>query len=551
MDIGGPRRKRARSESGKDVPNWNRWLGAHSAKKFPYKEYGREIYKRGTPAGLAKWGASARAATPTQLAARRAAGIIGSGDYVDDIRHFFGNKLCDDVNNGFRSLVKPAFGRIGKMIGGGMYTGHGDYQTQSMSRNSLIKGGSSGLFGPHMSDVKITHREYITDIFGPAPGVAFNVQAYNLNPALGSTFPFLSQIAANFDEYEFNQMIWTYKSTTTDIGNSTTGQCGTVIQCVNYNAAAPPFQDKGIMMEYFGAVACKVTESSQCGVECDPKQNAGSAILYTRPNPVVTGQDLKTYDLGIFQLAVANSPAAYANLPIGELWVDYTVTLRKPKLFVTRGLEIDKDSFYISNLNTSAGYLTASNWFGAAGNVKYLLAQQNNIGCQILPGVQTSYTGTTTPVQTQASGSGLSLVIPAAYNGNLRITINIFGTVMTSGYLANPTFLGNIVQISDIYASAGGEPSNVYNSVSAGTNIYILDIYVKQAFAINYTAGAVTPYTGGNNVVSFSGLSVGALPVSASISIEQYQPLGGLNGMTTASNLVQWVSTAGTPVVPL
>jgi len=392
--------------------------------------------------------------------------------------------------------------------------------------------------GGDINTVCITHREYLTDIFGPAPGVPFNVQSYAVNPALSQSFPFLSQIACNYDEYKFEQLIYSYKSTTTDIGNSTTGQCGTVIQACNYNASAGAFTDKGIMMEYFGAVSCKVTESSQCGIECDSAQNAGANILYTRANPVVTGQDLKTYDLGTYQLAVANSPAAYANLPIGELWVDYTITLRKPKLYVTRGLEIDTDQFFTETAAPVSNTITPLSPFGQSASL-ILANQQNNIGCSIIPGQQFAYAGTTVPYQNQlalASG-GFSVLLPAAFNGNLRVSFEIQGGGFKISNGANgllPLLLGNIQPIRDVYCAGGNyvpytsTPAVLYpaydNSTMGANNLtYYIDMYVRQAFAINYNSGGVVysagqildgQYTGGNNIISFPPLGTGIIDVT-------------------------------------
>jgi len=428
-----------------------------------------------------------------------------------------------------------------KLFGHGMYTGHGDYT----STNSLISAGGDAhntpLFGT-MRDVSFSHREYITDIFGPPGGASFNVQSYSINPALNQSFPFLSQIAANFEEYEFAQLIYTYKSTTTDIGNSTTGQCGTVVMCANYNAAAAPFTDKGSMMEYFGSVSCKVTERSQCGIECDPTKNAGPPILYTRSNPTIVSQDLKTYDLGTFQLAVANSPAAYANLPIGELWVDYTIILRKPKLFSARGLDVDKDAF----LSGPGATLSTSAWFGL-GTGYTLYSQQNNIGCVIQPATLWSYSGTTTPVQTSTGPAGCSIIVPAGYNGNLRITARIYSTAASLGGYPSLTLLGNITAISDIYASSGTQPTSSYIVPSTTYTIVVYDVFVKQATAISYNAGV---YSGGNNIIVLGTLSAGT-PSSASIEVEQYQPLGGLKGLTATTDRVVWVNQGGIVVVPV
>jgi len=383
----------------------------------------------------------------------------------------------------------------------------------------------------------------------------------------------LSQIAQNFDEYEFVQMIWEYRSTTTDIGASTTGQCGTIIMCTNYNSSAGPFTDKGVMMEYAHAHSCKVTEHMVHGVECDPTKNAMSAILFTRASPVVTGQDLKTYDLGSFQLAIANSPAAYANLPLGELWVEYSCRLRKPKLFASRGLDCDRDMWYMST--AVSGTLSWANQFGSATSSVFLKGQQNNIGCLFQPHTTYASTGTSTAnlTVTSSSNSGFSILIPGSYNGNLRLTVTSLGTITTAGTNGSYLLFGNIQPIADLYASpgnAGAAVSTTFssNSTQAGAASFtqVLDLYVRQATGLAFStqptfdgqlpnvpsSSAANYFSGGNNIISFapSGSGNTGTITQTIISIEQYQPMGGIVGMTGVNSVMGWVNSAGTVVIP-
>ena len=419
--------------------------------------------------------------------------------------------------------------------------GRGDYTTTNDLMHVPGTGGAP-LFGT-MRDVSFAHREYIGDIFGPPAGQSFQVSSYPINPAISETFPFLSQLASNFEEYEFAQLVFSFKSTTTDIGSSTNGQCGSVVMAVNYNASAGPFTDKQTMSAYFGSTTCKSTDGAMCGVECDPQKNAGPPILYTRANPTIPSQDLKTYDLGTFQFAVVNSPASFANLPIGELWVDYTIHLRKPKLYSARGLDVDKDAF----LSGPGASLGAAAWFGV-GSSTTLTAQQNNIGCQILPATSYTYSGTTSPQQTIIPQPlGVSIIVPPAFNGNLRITVRIYqGAANNLSGTPSLTLLGNIVPINDIYASGNPQPGSACSASTPAFIMAVYDVFVKQATAISYNNST---YSGGQNIIVLGALLAG-IPTSASIEVEQYQPLGGIGGLTAPTNRVVWVNQGGIVVVP-
>ena len=515
---------------------------------------------RGTPANVAFYGATYKDADQAQKLRRKAFQYRGKGGYFSDAWDWTKRNALGMAKGAAEGLGRSALDNmpLGGAIrtglnaagyhGMGMYTGRGDY------KNELIDGGGSNapLFGNSAAGIVVSHKEYLSDIFGPPAGQAFNVQTLTVNPGLSSIFPFLSQLACNYAEYEFQQLIFTYKSTTTDIGNSTTGQCGTVVLVFNYNASEPAYTDKGAMMEAFGSVNVKCTENALMGVECDPAQLSGSPGMYVRANPVVTGQDLKTYDRGTFQLAVCNSPAAYANLPIGELWVDYTCVLRKPKLFASRGLDVDRDVLYASNSLVPSSGCSLNNPIGTTGN--FLLAQQNSIGCLFQNG-QLTYSGTVSPIQTTLA-NGFSIVLPSSLNGNLRITVNFCGaTISGVPFASTPLLLGNVTFINDIYGLSGVIAGHGSYNVPDSTQQYVMDVFVRQATGIAYAAGTVsmngTSYYGGNNCISFPAVSGAVSTTEISISVEQYQSMGGSIGLTSTASRMLFINNSGAVVTPV
>jgi len=277
----------------------------------------------------------------------------------------------------------------------------------------------------------------------------FVLQSFPINPGLEGTFPWLSQLACNYDEYTIKQLIFTFKSTTTESSNTTNGQVGTIIMATNYNAAAPVFSDKVTMLQYAHANSDRITNSIQHGVECDPSKLSGSTGEYVRNNPVVSGQDLKTYDHGRFQIAVANCANTYANVSLGELWVSYTIELRKPKFYSALGLNISKDIF------VSSGGETTSLVMGT----NILRGQQNSIGCSC---VQTAGT--------------ITITFPAAYRGNVKMMLAIGKCVTAAGAAANYSSIsysvalsGNVRFVSDLYGDTVVSDAPGYEIVQAAT----------------------------------------------------------------------------------
>jgi len=219
-------------------------------------------------------------------------------------------------------------------------SGRGEY---AVVRNSLIEGGQNVVpsFGSSNSDVLLSNMEYVRDVYCPLTLNAFQVvDSIPLNPGLGESFPWLSQVAMNYEEYEFEQLIVTFKSTI-DQSLATNGQTGQVALTTSYNPGQDPFGSKQEMMSYSGGMSCKTNQSMQHGVECDPAKNSGSAGKYVRPGVVVQG-DLKNYDLGTTYLSILDAPTQFLGVTLGELWISYTVRLRKPKLTVGENYNVGR-----------------------------------------------------------------------------------------------------------------------------------------------------------------------------------------------------------------
>jgi hypothetical protein len=208
------------------------------------------------------------------------------------------------------------------------YRGRGAYIGENMSGNNLMGGHISRDFsssGDETNGICITHKEYLQDLTPTTTAFQTLYSAY-INPGLAASFPWLSQIAQYFEEYEFIQLIYQTESMITE-GN--TNAAGTIICVTQYNPTNPLFTSKEAMQQYEHSQSYKVTQHAVHGIECDPEKMSGTAAKYVRTSTTSTAQDQKTYDLGVFQLATQN---CFANLNLGELWVTYKVILRKAKI---------------------------------------------------------------------------------------------------------------------------------------------------------------------------------------------------------------------------
>jgi len=215
---------------------------------------------------------------------------------------------------------------VGKWLGSGIGSifGSGDYDMAGPSPkyNILTNSSQPPQFSTLRQTNVVCHREYLGDIFGTT---GFNNQTFSLNPGLATTFPWLATVAANYQEYRFHGLLFEFRSLITDF--VTSGAPGVVVMSTNYNAASTAYTTKQQMENAEYAVSVKPTRDMIHGIECAVDQT----ILperFIRNGVPPAGQDLRLYDLGLFQFATQANPIQ----DLGELWVSYCVEFFKPIL---------------------------------------------------------------------------------------------------------------------------------------------------------------------------------------------------------------------------
>ena len=359
-------RKRASSKR-KYTPKYGK-----RGSRFYYSRYNpKSYYVRGSAANVKRFGSTWRKGTKTQQLARKRVGYYGRGKY-GVFRNVYNFVKQPSFRKGFQrgfgygadalsiaAVAEPAlqpFARAGQAASG--YMGRGMYRTNMPrnpfeydrpSRNQLISGGaantpvmqSSGYDGSLM----VSHRELVQEVYGAGTVGAttpsgFEVTTLTVNPGLERVFPWLSQLAANFEEYEIHQCVFEYE------GRKMVGTTdeltihGTVTAAHKFNFKAQEFQDKHEMQSYPHANQTQAHQSLAHGVEADPGKIVGDGHKFVRLGGLLATDDQRDYDHCKFSLAQSNIPAELAAKEIGCLYVAYTVKLMKPKLHANRGLAI-------------------------------------------------------------------------------------------------------------------------------------------------------------------------------------------------------------------
>ena len=127
-------------------------------------------------------------------------------------------------------------------------------------------------------------------------------------------------------------MLFEYKSMYSDAAVQTGGSLGSVIMATSYNAAKPLFASKIEMENYEFAMSAKPSVSMCHPIECARGQTPLNELYVRTQSQLIDDQDIKTYDLGRFQIASQGIPCSGSALSLGELWVTYQIRFLKPRV---------------------------------------------------------------------------------------------------------------------------------------------------------------------------------------------------------------------------
>lgn len=180
----------------------------------------------------------------------------------------------------------------------------------------------------------VGHCEYFADLYSgnftvDSPDATdLKIDIYRLNPCNPDLFPWLAQVAANYQEYEVRGILVIFKTTSSDL--STTLSLGTIIMAAEYNCLAEAPSSKVEMENMENAGSTKPSASLIMPIECARANNVTSH-LYVGPLGGEQTGDLRLYDLCNIYIATQGIPKE--NVPLGELWISYEIDLIKPRIY--------------------------------------------------------------------------------------------------------------------------------------------------------------------------------------------------------------------------
>lgn len=362
-------------------------------------------------------------------------------------------------------FLLPGLGSVTETIGNaiGNFFGFSRRKKKFQTRAALPEG-----------CVRVAQREYLGEVNGSTGFVNNNKF---INPGLASTFPFLSRTARNYQEYQFEHVEFEFKSKSANALNSTNTALGTVVTATNYNCCEPNWTSKAQMEVTTGVISEKPSVSQIHGLDVRPSQTP-LPRLYVRSQAVPNSQDQHLYDLANFQIATQGMQAV---ADVGELWVDYSCLLFKPRIDAS-----STGSFF--HLTTTTGSASTANPLGASAN--QIADPQNTL--------QLTYTTST-------------IVLP-----NMGTFLINYALTGGTGIASPGTSAGSNISGYNYFQNFGGPSAGTFNA--GGTSAQYSVVYTVN------TAG-----TGTANMITFSAtattgfadVTIVAIPNTPSVAIDR------------------------------
>lgn len=233
-------------------------------------------------------------------------------------------------------LGGPAGGTMGSMAGNAIATliGAGAYRQgeikMNTSFNKLPENGTLHAGVPAMhkvgSDVRVSHREYVCEVISSSSANTFKVDKYPINPALRTSFPWLSSVAQQYEQYKLHGCVFEFRSNSGNALNSTNTALGSVVMGASYRPSTSTPTNKQQIMNYEWANETVPSKDMIMGIECDPASLAYKQYFTRGSNTLPTDDSVNQYDVA--NLYIASSGCQGTNVVLGSLYVSYDFELQ-------------------------------------------------------------------------------------------------------------------------------------------------------------------------------------------------------------------------------
>lgn len=228
-----------------------------------------------------------------------------------------------------------------------LFPGLGNQQGVASAYSQKVR-----VTGPIIREGKGTTRIRNSELIVPSilNNPNFTVQAtIELNPGLSASFPWLSTVANNYEQYRFNTLSFCY------ISSASTNTTGDIYIIPEYDADDPPPTTETQASTFQGTVSDRVWNNLSMVMDNSAMMSPGPRKFVRQGN--VAG-DIKTYDSGLLYAATVSGANTQA---VGKLYVEYDV------------------EFFVPQTGTFVPMSSQSSWFTITAGAQVLAAGPNLI----------------------------------------------------------------------------------------------------------------------------------------------------------------------------
>lgn len=233
-----------------------------------------------------------------------------------------GNKILPGIGGVLGHAAEGLFKTI---------TGMGDYSEANQPSETIENNTIMGLQTPPVTDMvdnmhwngqatRIAHREFFGNV-GMSEGYAAG--AYAIEPTSSFLFPWLSNIAPNFQKWKLLGCVFEYVPTSASAISGGGSAVGSVAFQVSYDTRNDTPSSMINLLNGQGSVSTRPYEGMICPVECDPGYTPMNP-LYVAQNAIAPIDDQHNYVFGNLIVAT-EGPTAQNNC--GQLWITYDLQL--------------------------------------------------------------------------------------------------------------------------------------------------------------------------------------------------------------------------------
>jgi hypothetical protein len=272
--------------------------------------------------------------------------------------------------------------------------------------------------------VVVKHSELLGNVWGTD---LFSINAtVPMNPGVGSTFPWLSQIARNFEMYKFRKLRVRY------VPRCATTQTGGLYLAVDPKSSDSPPTSEVIMGSYSVMIEDAPWKEMVLDVPSDVLD--ASKYKYIRTTTLGVNDVASLYDIGRFYVGVVGFGG---NFVAGKVFFEYEVELHRPALSPQGNIES-------GSVDNGGGGATAGIPFGVVPAFFGTLINNVSTTSSQYIALQSMVTGAEYAVCFEIVGTGISALGFALINFTAKTTqacINGAGTlgIFFGTYICNAT----------------------------------------------------------------------------------------------------------------